>query len=249
MKRWTFLKSTLIALSICATSSVALGSEELSGEEILVQIIERGRAFENAYLGSFSRREAKVEVLGGDGGDPKMTREIVVDVWDYHGEPPINEVRECKIDSEPVELAECVEKRQLDPVYRLFGAKSAEHYRMEYRGLSTWKGQASHKIGVIPLEETMRHLKGDVFFHDETLRVVGMNVTLGDYPFGLKDLSIQLSFAEQEGKPVIESGDTSVHVYVPLLINERTHTRFTASMQRLLVERHTAMTGTETRAQ
>ena len=81
MKRWTFLNPTLIALSICAASSIALGSEKPSGEEILAEIIERGRAFENAYLGSFSRREAKVEVLGDDGGDPKTTRYIVVDVW------------------------------------------------------------------------------------------------------------------------------------------------------------------------
>jgi hypothetical protein len=93
---------------------------------------------------------------------------------------------------------------------------------------------------VIPLEDTVRHLKGEVFYLVDSLRLVGMTLTLADYPFGLKDLSIELNFADQNGLPVIAGGNSEAHIYIPFLINERAVTQFTASEQRLLKQRHTA---------
>lgn len=228
----------LVALGTLASASVAVGAEQRSGEQILDQITKRARAFESAYLGSFSRRDATTRILDGDDGELQLTREVVVEVWEYHGEAPINEVLECKIDNKPVEFAKCIEERRIKPAYRLFGADAEKHYRLEYVEVSSWKGQASHQIRVIPLEDTTRHLKGHVYFLVGSLRLAGMDLTLADYPFGLKNLSIELNFKEKDGLPVIASGLSEVHIYVPFLINTRKITQFKASEQRLLKERH-----------
>jgi hypothetical protein len=89
---------------------------------------------------------------------------------------------------------------------------------------------------VIPRAKTPRHLKGDLFFAVDSLRLVGMNVTLADYPFGLEDLAVELDFADQNGLPVIAGGRSEAHIHVPFLIDDRSVTRFTASDQRLLTE-------------
>ena len=240
MYKLAFVTWAWIALGLFGTPTVALAAEESSGEEILARITERARVFERAYLGSFSRRKATTRILDGDDGELKSTRDVVVDVWDYHGEQPINEVRQCRIDHESVDIAKCIQKRRLKPAHRLFDDEAEKHYRLAYQGIASWKGQACHQIRVIPLEQTSRHLKGDVFFRVDTLRIVGMDITLADYPFGLKDLSIELSFADQNGLPVIASGRSAAHIYVPFLINDLSVTLFSATEQRLLTERHTA---------
>ena len=236
----------MVALIIVCTPSFAFAVEEDLNDEVLSEIIGRARDFEKAFLGNFSRRRATARVLHGKTGELKSRRDFVVDVWDYHGESPINEVRNCRIDDEPVNASDCAEKRRLKPTFRLFNddpiGDTDKYYRYEYQGVATWKGQRSHRVRVIPLENTTRHLKGEVFFLVDSLRFVGMHITLADYPFGLKDLSIDLSFEDQDGLPVIASGESRVHIYVPFLINERTETVFTASEQRLLKERHIAHT-------
>lgn len=245
MSKRLFAVSAWITLGVLGPESMVLAADEISGEAILAEITERAHAFENAYLGSFSRRQVTTRILGGDDGELQMTRDALIDVWNYHGEEPINEVLECRIDDKPADAAKCIEERRLKPAYRLFGLNSEEHYRFEYLGVASFKGQASHKIRVIPLEGTSRHLKGDVFYLLDTLRLVGMKITLADYPFGLKDLSIELSFADQNGLPVIASGISEAHIYVPFLINRRSVTEFSASEQRLLKERHTADAGAD----
>jgi hypothetical protein len=230
-------------LFFCGITSAALaGSEgqEESGDEILARITELGRDFEQAYLGSYSRRTLTARVSDAEDGELKLTRNVVVDVWDYHGEQPINEVIKCRINDKAVDLAKCVQKQRLEPPYRLFGDDAEKHYRFEYLGRDSWKGQASYKIKLIPLEETVRHLKGEIFFREDTLRLAGMNLTLADFPFALKALSIELNFEERNGVPLIKGGSTTVHIYIPFLINQRTVTQFTASEQRMLKERHTA---------
>jgi hypothetical protein len=231
-----------IALQLTFGVPFSIAEEESSNDEVLMRILEQARAFEKAYIGNYSRRRASARVLDGSDGELQSTRDIVLDVWDYHGEQPTNEVLECRIDDELVKSEKCVQKRRLEPTYRLFSDVGKEHYRYEYRGITPWKGEASHQIRVIPLEETTRHLKGDVYFLVDSLRFVGMHITLADYPFGLKDLEIELSFSDQEGLPVISGGESKVHIYVPFLINERTETVFSASEQLLLKERHTAST-------
>ena len=224
----------------CGVPAVVCAEDRVSDDEILSRIVSRARAFEEEFVGSYSRRELSVQVFEGGGGDLKATREVVVDVWDYHGESPVNVVRACTIDEKPVALADCVEEQRLEPAHRLFGADSENHYRFEYRGLTTWEGQPCHKIGVVPLKATTRHLEGDLFYLEGSLRIAGMDFTLADYPFGLKDLAIQLFFADRDGKAVIERGVSSVHIYVPFLIHEQTRTEFVASRQRLLEERDPA---------
>jgi len=239
--RTLLVTAMAIAFSFATPPPVAAASGESSDSEILAQILGQAREFEKAFLGNYSRRRASARILNGRTGELKWTRDQVVEVWDYHGEAPINEVRECKIDDKSVDLDECVEKRRLKPTHRLFNedpvGDADEHYRYEYLGIDSWRAEASHRVRIVPLKNTTRHLKGDVYFLVDSLRFVGMQITLADYPFGLKDLSIKLNFADQNGLPVISGGESSVHIYVPFLINERTETVFSASDQRLLRER------------
>ena len=65
-----------------------------------------------------------------------------------------------------------------------------------------------------------------------------MDLTLADFPFGLKALSIELNFSSQDGLPMIVSGKSDAHIHVPFLINDRSVTEFTASNQRVLKQRH-----------
>jgi hypothetical protein len=231
-----------VAFVIGLSNSAALAetAEDPRGEAIMARITERASAFEESYLGSFSRRTVETRILDGDDGKLKMTRHAVVDVWDYHGEAPTNEVRDCKIDERVEDPSECVEKRRLEPAYRLFDKDAQKHYRLEYLGVETWNETPSYRVRVVPRENTPRHLKGDVFFDVQSLRLVGMNITLADYPFGLKDLSVELNFADQDGLPVIAGGRSEAHIYVPFLINDRSITHFTASDQRLLTEHRSA---------
>ena len=222
----------------------AVEQDPKSDGYILSQILERAREYEKAFVGNYSRRHAATKILDGRTGKLKSTRDQVVDVWDYHGESPINQVQECKIDDVSADRDECAERRNLAPTYRLFNADPVDgadqHYRYEYRGIASRNGENSHRVRVIPLDNTTRHLKGEVFFLVDSLRFVGMNITLADYPFGLKDLTIELRFEDQNGMPVIAGGKSRIHIYVPLLINELTETVFTASDQRLLKTRQLA---------
>ena len=210
-----------------------------SQEEMLARILERAREFEKAYVGAYSRREIVTKILDGDSGELKRTRASVVDVWEYHGEFPTNEVRECTMDDEPIDLEKCLDPQRIEPAYRLFAQDAEEHYRFRYEALGSWKGRRSHKIEIIPLDDTTRHLRGNIFFAVDTLQVLGMDISIADFPFGLKKLAIELNFENREGQTVIASGSSSATIYSPFLVNERAVTAFTASQQRLLTERRT----------
>lgn len=232
---WTCVLAFSIGLPQASHSEPAT-TDESANEETLARILEGARKFERSYIGSFSRREIITRSLAGGNGELRRTRKAVVDVWDYHGEHPTNQVLECTLDGKPVDLEKCVDPQRIEPAYRLFAKDADLHYRFRYQALDSWRGTASHKIRIVPLQKTSRHLEGDIFFRVDTLQILGMRITLADYPFGLKDLSIELTFEDHDGRAVIASGESSATLYVPLLINERAHTVFTASQQRLLTE-------------
>jgi hypothetical protein len=249
ISRRLFALSTHCALwAACALAlSIGLSHEsgaepvnpnESSNQETLARILERAKEFEKMYVGSYSRRRVTTKILDGSSGKLKRKQIAVVDVWERHGEHPTNHVRQCTLNDKPVDIKKCVDPRRLEPAYRLFAeAENGElRYRFRYTALDSWKGQASHKIRIIPVKKTLRHLEGDIFFHIDTLQIVGMKITLADYPFGLKELSIELNFEDRDGRPVIASGESSATLYVPLLINDRALTVFTASQQRLLTK-------------
>ncbi len=234
--RSAMLAGVLIVLGLCGPTG-SLAADEPAGDAILAQIREIARAFEDRYVGSFSKRKATTKVTDPDDDELRSTKDVVVDVWEYHGEHPTRRVHECRIDGKDVDPAQCKGEQRLEPAYRLFDADADEHYRLEYQGVAPWKGQPSHHVRVVPLQETTRHLKGDVFFHEGSLLLSGMNVTLADYPFGLEDLSIEMSFVEHDGAPVLDYGRTEAVIYVPLVINDRSVTEYRASEQELLTER------------
>lgn len=228
-----------ISVSLALLPTLSMSAEESEGGDILAEILARTLAYETTYVGSFSRREVTVRILDGRDGELEQTRHVVVDVWEYHGEHPINELLECRFDDEPTDLEECVEEQRLEPTHRLFGKDAKDHYRYEYAGVETWEGQASHRVRVTPIKSSSRHLKGDVFFLVDSLQIGGMEITLSKFPFGLKALSIKLIFEEKAGQPVVARGESSAHLHVPFLINRRSETAFSASRQRLLTERAT----------
>lgn len=235
------MKTSTVLLACCLLGPgvvpPAEGEEPPAGDAVLARIEKASRAFEAEYVGAFSRRRGIARELDPDDGELVSTKEFVVDVWEYHGEHPVRVVRECRIDGEKVERAECEEEARLEPAYRIFAADASRHYRYEYGGTVERGGQATHRIRVVPLEKTSRHLEGEIFYSAETLLPVAMDMTLAAYPFGLEDLSIELRFADKNGEPVLGGGRTVVEIYVPLLMDQKTVTEFTASRQRLLKER------------
>ena len=210
---------------------------EPTGDQIVSLVIDAARNREREDVGTFSRRATTVRMLDPDDGAVESTKEIDLEVWEYHGEHPTRKVRACRIDGTDVDLEECEEKQQLEPAYRLFGPDSEKHYRFEYGGEGEWEGAPTHKIRIVPLDETPRHLKGDIHVLREGFRVVGFDVTLADYPLGLEALAIRLTFKRQDGAPVLDHGSSDVTIYVPLVMHERRVTEFRASEQRRLRER------------
>ncbi len=237
MRSSTFLLCFLMA-GVLSVPRGSLGAESPSGEEIVAQIQEQARAFEAQYIGSFSKRKATTKIIDPDDDELRSTKDVVLDVWQYHGEHPTRKIHECRFDGKDVDLAKCEEEPRLEPAYRLFADEADEHYRLEYQGVATWDGKASHRIEVVPLEQTSRHLKGDVFFLQDSLLLAGMDVTLADYPFGLQDLSIKMTFTQKDGAPVLDHGRTEAVIYVPFVVNDKSVTEFRATDQKLLTARH-----------
>lgn len=210
------------------------------GHEIVEKISQRVRAFEAQYAGSFTRRTVETRVFDPDDGALRSSKRFVVDVWQFRGEHPENEVRECQVDGKPAALEECENTARSKPIHEVFADDADEHYRIEYGGLADWKGTRCHRLRVIPLEKTARHIDGDLFFLEDTLRLAGSKATLASYPFGLKDLGFEMTFAGQNGLPVLASGKSAMRIKVPFLFDVRIVTEFTATDQRLLTGRRDA---------
>lgn len=236
MKKTSILILGLL-VAVGTLGAARAADKSADGEALLAKILESSRAFEGKYVGSYSERRGTARSLDPDDGDLVSTKEFLVDIWEYPGEHPIRVVRACKIDDKPVDLEQCDEEQRLEPAYRLFGKDSAKHYRFTFGGTAEHDGKQTYRIHVEALEKTPRHLQGDLFYEQETLIPVKMDMTLAKYPFGLQDLSIELAFIPKDGGPVIRSGKTNAKIYVPLLISQHTVTEFTASKQRLLTER------------
>lgn len=204
---------------------------------IVARIASRVSAFEAEFPGLYSRRHIKVRQLDPDDGTVESTKEIIARVWDFQGEAAQQQIVECRIDGELTEPEECRDENRMDPPHRIFGPDAKKYYRLDYVGRENWEGRPSHQIRVVPLEETTRHLKGDMYFLEDSLLLVGTRMTLADYPFGLKDLVFEASFTTMEGRPVLSEGKSVIVIYVPLLIHVRIVSDFKASGQRLLRER------------
>lgn len=230
--------ATSVLVAVVAHPAAASDADTQAGQVLVEEIRKRAEAFEEEYIGSFSKRDAHIEIQEPESREVQSTKDVQVDVWEYHGENPTRIVKSCKVDGEPVDLSECEEKQQLEPAYRIFNDEGRKHYRLEYKGKAEWNGQPSHRVQVIPVEDTPRHLKGDIYFEQEKFRPIGMNFTLAKFPFGLQELNIEMSFEMKEGRPVLKNGKSDVYIYVPLLIDERRVTTFEASDQKLLTERH-----------
>ena len=212
----------------------ALPSEPAEGLAILEAITERVRGFEAQYIGSFTRRTVETRVYDPDDGALTSRKDFVVDVWQLRGENARSEVRECRVDGEPADLEECEDATRGEPIHEIFSDEASQHYRLEYGGLADWRGERCHRVRVIPLQQTSRHIRGELYFLEETLRLAGSTATLASYPFGLKDFALEMSFDEQAGLPVLASGRSDMHIKVPLLFDARIVSEFTAADQRLL---------------
>jgi len=231
---------TLLLTLHAATESAAqprMPSPPDPNHEIVEAITEAVRSFETRYPGSYTRRIIDTRVLDPEDGTLRSTEQAVVDVWQYRGEHALREVRSCQLDGAPAPIKECEEEPRDKPMHEVFTDDAHEHYRVAYGGLADWDGLSTHRLLVIPLKKTARHIKGELFFLRDSLRLVGSKATIAKYPFGLKSFAIEMSFANQDGAPVLASGKSDMHIKVPLLFDARIITEFTASDQRLLTHR------------
>ena len=212
----------------------ALPTEPAEDRMILAAITKKVRGFEAQYSGSFTRRTVETRVYDPDDGALQSRKDFVVDVWQFRGEHARSEVRECRVDGETADLEECEDSTRGEPIHEIFSDDAAQHYRLEYGGLVDWRGERCHRVRVLPLQETSRHIRGDLYFLEETLRLAGSTATLASYPFGLKDFALEMSFIDQGGLPVLATGRSDMHIKVPLLFDARIVSEFTAADQRLL---------------
>jgi hypothetical protein len=232
---WALFFTLLSATESAAQPKMPSASDP--GYEIVEAITKTVRRFEALYPGSYTHRVVNTRALDPDDGTLRSTKRAVVDVWQYRGEHPLREVRSCQLDGAQAPIKECEEEPRDEPMHEVFTDDAHEHYRVAYGGLADWDGLSSHRLLVIPLKETARHIKGELFFLRDSLRLVGSKATIAKYPFGLKSFAIEMRFADQNGAPVLASGKSDMHIKVPLLFDARIITEFIASDQRLLTRR------------
>ena len=228
------MTAMLIAATPVGSNPTGDTAKEPDHQALVNKIKKKLKARSEKYPGAYSKRDVQERVYDPDNGELESSRDFLIEVWDFRGKRPATKFLSCKINGEVVDPEDCRQEQQSEPPHDVFGDDADEHYRIEYGGTAEWREQSVHALEIVPLENTQRHAKGKLYFDRDDLDLVGMDITIADYPFGLEDLSIQMGFKKTEEGTVLDDGVTKLQVYVPLFMHNDIVTKFTASDQRLL---------------
>ena len=215
-------------------SSAAEPPPEVNGDAVMARIYERMSRVEREFPGHFSRRSVVRREFDPDDGELRETRRFEVEVWGWNGRSDRTKILRCEIDGEVVDNEKCAPQLKAEPMHPMFGAEGRKHYDLEFGGAVERDGEKLWRIRSVPREETMRHFKGDLLVRQESLTVAALEGDLAHHPFGLKSLELALRFENKDGRGLLASGRSEIVLYVPLLVDARVETEFTARDQRAL---------------
>ena len=227
----------LAALGLVIGLAVASGGARADDQEIIERIYQQVSTFEERYPLRVSRRKMEVREIDPDSGDVRKTATSLQEVEMRVGGAPKIEILECQIDGQDAEPQACKRRENSrEPLYRIFGPKGRDHYRLELLPFEGPNASDVYRLRVLPLERTARHFDGVMTFDRESLRLLSYRGSLADYPFGLKDFNLQIDFDEWEGKPVAATTRLEMTLYVPLILNVKVISQSVAFDQRLISE-------------
>ena len=99
----------------------------------------------------------------------------------------------------------------------VFDADGPKHYRIEVVDRSVMRRQPCYVLQVEPLEATVRHFRGTIYVHADTLFPVYMDGSMADTPFGVDSMKFQAYLRQEGDLNVWESSTVTAVVDIPLL--------------------------------
>ena len=224
-------------LVIFCLAGTSVWAEEPNDQEIIDQIYRRVSEFEQQYPGTHFNRTQTVREIDPDNGKVEKTSISQEEVWNRVGERPRVQILHCTVDGQIREPDDCKRKeRDRKAPLRIFGPEGQDHYRLELNARPGQAGASTFKLKVIPRQRTPRHFQGILEFSPTDFRLLSTRGTIADYPFGLKDFSLEMDFAELDGHPVPARSKIDMTLYLPLVLNARVVSEAVASNQELLTQ-------------
>ena len=231
------MKLALIPLSLLLALSPAARAAPPTPEEearVFSQIRQRMQAFTSKYRGVRSTRRVRVREYDPDDNKLRRTMDKVQQFDNLIYASPQIKVQGCAIDNKRVPTKRCAEKRKRKPLHPVFDKDGSRHYRVKIIGAKTVRERQCFEVRVTPLKKTEKHFSGLMYFDAENLQLLMLDGRLADYPFGLQKFHIRLLFKRHQGFAVVEKGRLDFTIHVPIFVNKRLVSTFSATNFSLL---------------
>lgn len=121
------------------------------------------------------------------------------------------------------------------PAYQPFDPDTDKNYTIALLGKKIIKNIPCWEFDVIPKKKTFRHIIGNVYFTINGLDLFYLKGTVADYPFGLKNLYMEIYFKKLEDAYIMSNGTYTFVVDIPIFYPHRKFVQtFTSSEDRLI---------------
>ena len=102
------------------------------------------------------------------------------------------------------------------PAYQPFDPDTDKNYTITLLGKKNIKNIPCWEFDINPKKKTYRHLIGNVYFTIKELDLFFLKGTVADYPFGLKNLYIEIYFKKLEDAYIMSNGTYTFVVDIPI---------------------------------
>jgi hypothetical protein len=220
--KWIMLhyKIAMICLLLSlATSPFAEEHKAITpaqSEEIISRIRQKAIAGYRKYRGIETTREINTEEYEAKTGKLKSTSKALIIFREYFYEIPDTKVLRYIKNGQEKPVSDYRKSKDM-PGYPVFDEEGAKRYTVRVVGYKMIADQRSYQIDIKPKRKTVRHFEGALYARVDNLEIVMIEGTVGDLPFGVKELSTKLSTGASGDLTVLTSGIIKLRIYVPLL--------------------------------
>jgi len=223
----------LLFLPCISTPEIASANPEIALSEkesahILENIFQKYMPTYKKYRGIESTRQMETVIFNTKTGQVVEKSEIMLVRRDYFYERP--EVRVLKYVKNGTEMKPAEYKYDdSQPGHLVFDENGRDNYELQVTERSIIDGSDCYKIKVTPRKKTIRHVEGFLFCRVDNLELILYELTLGKFPFGVKECAMLFSTEDMGDLNVIKTGSIQVEAHIPILFpNRKIVTRFKA---------------------
>jgi hypothetical protein len=102
------------------------------------------------------------------------------------------------------------------PAYQPFDPDTDKNYTITLLGKKIIKNIPCWEFDITPKKKTSRHIIGNVYFTIKELDLFFMKGTVADYPYGLKNLYLEIYFKKLEDAYIMSNGTYTFVVDIPI---------------------------------